>query len=136
MAKRKSGKVGLEMYGVGDLLKKIEKAKGNLEQAIEKAVMKSVELPKRDMLNYIKQHHLTGQTEESFTVTPIEWENGVGTVYVGFSVRKGGLPAIFLNVGTPKITPSFFIDKAVENNVDEIHRIQRQTLEEILKELM
>ena len=139
MAKRGSkgsGKAVLEIYGVSDLLKKIEKANGNCEEAITKAVLKSIELPKQEMLSFIKQHHRTGTTEESFTVTPIEWKDGVANVKVGFSVRKGGLPAVFLNVGTPTIAPSFFIDNAVQNNVDEIHKIQQNALEEILKELM
>lgn len=136
MAKKGRGKTSIEVYGIGDLLKKIEKADGNLEDAITKSVMKSIELPKADMLTYIKQHHRSGKTEDSFTVYPMEWKDGVGTVRLGFSIKKDGLPAIFLNVGTPKIKPSFFIDNAVDNNIDEIHRIHRDTLEEILKELI
>ncbi len=131
----RKGGAFIEMYGVGDLLKKIEKAGGDVEKAITKAVEKSVELPKRDMLNFMAKHHKTGHTEESFTVYPIEWKDGVGTVRLGFSVRKGGLPAIFLNYGTPTIQPSFFIQEAIDNNIDEIHQIHRNTLEEILEAL-
>jgi len=131
-----NGKAFIEMYGVSDLLKKIEKANGNLEDAISKAVEKSVELPKQDMLNFMEQHHRSGDTEESFTVYPIKWKDGVGTVKLGFSIKKKGLPAVFLNYGTPKIQPTFFIQHAVDDHIDEIHQIHRNTLEEILKELL
>jgi len=136
MASKKGGKATIEIYGISDLLKKLEKAGGDLESAITKAVEKSIEIPKQDMMNFMAQHHKTGGTEESFTVTPIKWKDGLASVQVGFSVRKGGLPAIFLNYGTPKIQPSFFIQHAVDDNIDAIHEIHRNTLEEILKELI
>lgn len=53
----------------------------------------------------------------------------------GFDAKKGGLPALFLDIGTPKIKPSFFIYYAVENNMKKIHEIQMQELSRIVKEL-
>lgn len=53
----------------------------------------------------------------------------------GFDVDKGGLPALFLDIGTPKIKPTFFIFYAVENNLSKIHAIQQEELTKVLKEL-
>lgn len=53
----------------------------------------------------------------------------------GFEVAKGGLPALFLDIGTPKIKPSFFIYYAVENNMSKIHAIQKEELTKILEGL-
>lgn len=53
----------------------------------------------------------------------------------GFDAENGGLPALFLDIGTPKIKPSFFIYYAVENNMKQIHDIQMGELRKILKEL-
>ena len=54
----------------------------------------------------------------------------------GFDPKKGVLPALFLDVGTPTIQPSFFIYYAVENNLAQIHKIQNEELTKILKGLI
>ena len=53
----------------------------------------------------------------------------------GFDANDGGLPALFLDVGTPKIKPTFFIYYAVENNLKRIHEIQKEELTKILEGL-
>lgn len=53
----------------------------------------------------------------------------------GFEVEKGGLPALFLDIGTPKIKPTFFIYYAIERNYSTIHAIQRAELMKILEGL-
>lgn len=53
----------------------------------------------------------------------------------GFDAKNGGLPALFLDIGTPKTKPSFFIYYAVENNMARIHAIQKEELLKILEGL-
>ena len=53
----------------------------------------------------------------------------------GFDAKNGGLPALFLDIGTPKIKPTFFIYYAVENNLKAIHSIQKAELMKILEGL-
>ena len=60
----------------------------------------------------------------------------------GFDAKKNGMPAMYLDVGTPKrtpkrgvIKPSYFIYYSVENNMKQIHDIQRQELEKIVESL-
>ena len=131
MAGRKSR---IEFFGTSELLKKIEKAGGNVEKACEDALRASVQAPKQEMLEYIQQHHLTGQTEDSFVE---EIKNEKGKIYceVGFSIRRGGIAALFLNLGTPKIKPSFFIDDAIDHNIDKIKADQLKALNDAFREL-
>ena len=127
-------KAKIDFYGSSELLKRLEAAGANVEKCIVDALQKSVEKPKEEMLQYIKQHKLTGQTEESFT-TEIKHEGNKIYLKVGFDIKKGGIAAIFLNYGTPKIAPSFFIDNAIDHNIDEIKRAQLQTLNEAFEGL-
>lgn len=124
----------IDFYGSSELLKKLEKAGANVEKLVVDALQKSVEKPKAEMLDFIRQHKLTGETENSFT-TEIKQEGDKVYLKLGFDIKNGGLPAVFLNYGTPKIPPSFFIDNAIENNVDEIKRVQLEALNEAFKEL-
>lgn len=128
------GKSRIEFFGTSELLKKIEQAGKNVEKACEDALRASVQTPKQEMLEYIQQHHLTGQTEDSF-VEEIKNENGKIYCEVGFSIRKGGIAALFLNLGTPKIKPSFFIENAVDYNIDKIKADQLKALNEAFREL-
>ena len=128
------GKSKIEFFGTSELLKKIEKAGGNVEKACADALRASVQTPKQEMLEYIRQHHVTGQTENSF-VEEIKNENGKIYCEVGFSIRRGGIAALFLNLGTPKIKPSFFIENAVDHNIDKIKADQLKALNDAFREL-
>jgi hypothetical protein len=65
----------------------------------------------------------------------------------GFKAKDGGMPALYLDLGTPKrtptkgpkyrgqIKPTYFIYYAVENNMKKIHNIQMNELTKILEDL-
>lgn len=126
----------IEMTGVSDLLKKIEAAEGRVDAAIKKAVDNSLEYVGMKMQLFMMEHKDTGDTYASYEqiMTSIQ-ENKVEAM-VGYNVDNGGLPAIFLDVGTPKRKPYFFRYYAIQNNTGTIQQIQRNTLEEILKGLI
>jgi HK97 gp10 family phage protein len=125
----------IEMYGVKDLLNKIEKAGGKVDEAVSKAVDESLKIVGADMQNFMLGHKDTGDTLESYTQLPSTIKDGKVESIVGYEIKKGGLPAIFLDVGTPTQKGYFFRYYAVENNRQQIEEIQRQTLNDILKEL-
>lgn len=128
------GRGKIEFFGTSELLKKLEAAGANVEQCVIDALQKSVEKPKAEMLDYIRQHRQSGATEESFT-TEIKKEGDKVFLKVGFDIKKGGLPAVFLNYGTPRIQPSFFIDKAIDDHIDEIKQAQLEALNDAFKGL-
>lgn len=120
------------MYGVSDLLKNIEAAGGKVDQAVKRAVDESLKIVGDDMQSFMNQHRFTGETMDSFEIVPATSDGKMVNGNAGYNTKKGGLPAIFLDVGTPKQKPHFFRYYAVENNRQRIEKIQRATLEEIL----
>lgn len=140
MAKKYSGssvkrKNLVEMYGVSDLLNNIEKAGGKVDEAVKKAVDKSLQVVGADMQNFMSGHILTGETFASYEQVPAAAKGNKVEANAGYNIEKGGLPAIFLDVGTPKQKPHFYRYYAVENNRKRIEEIQRATLNEILEGL-
>lgn len=125
----------IEMYGVSEMLKSIERAGGKVDAAVQKAVDASLKIVGDDMQAFMRGHILTGDTVESFEQTAAKSDGNKVTGNAGYNVKKGGLPAIFLDVGTPKQKPYFFRYYAVENNRKRIEEIQRATLNEILEGL-
>lgn len=125
----------VEITGMSELLQKIEKAGGNVNQACAKAVDNCLELVGMHMQLFMAEHKQTGDTYDSYEQVMASIKDNKVNAMVGYNIKNGGLPAIFLDVGTPKIKPYFFRYYAVENNQKEIQRIQRETLNDILKEL-
>lgn len=132
-----ANKARVEFYGSSELIKKLEKAGANIEKEIINALHKSIQKPKEEMISFMqsKPKNKTGKTVSSW-VEEIKSENGQIIMEAGFSTRKGGIASIFWNLGTPYRSPTFFVDKAVENNVDEIKRIQEEALKNAFRELL
>lgn len=125
----------IEFFGTSEILRKIEAAGGNVGQACMDALKKSVAAPKAEMLDFIRAHKLTGVTENSF-VEEIRQDGNKIYLELGFSIRKGGIAALFLNLGTPRIKPTWFIDNAVDHNIDAIKKAQIDALKEAFQGLM
>lgn len=137
MAKKKKRGSTVQFYGTSELLKKIEAAGGDVEGAITRAVQKSMQQPKAEMQAFfIQQHHLTGATERSFEESPIVWSSGQLKYYAGFNMKKGGIAALFFEIGTPKMPPRFFIYNIVKKNLTSIRDEQQKALNEAFRELM
>lgn len=130
-------KVSIDFYGGEDLIKKLEEAGANAEQEMIKALRASAQKPADEMLSFIRGHKKTGRTEESWK-EEIKVKKGIITAELGFSVRMGGLPAIFWNVGTPRNAPPahWFVDNAIEQNIDEIIKAQNEALKKAFEELI
>ncbi len=144
MSKRKKsgnfsykGGVSLDFYGFEELLQKIVNAGGNLETALTRSLVASSKPIEHDLLNYMEKHRLTGKTIESFqNVYDVDRIGGYIRYKLGFDIKQGGLPALFLDLGTPKIKPSFFVYYAFMNNADNVKKEQEIALREVFKELL
>lgn len=135
MAKTSLGKHSvLELKGFDALTKKLDKSEKEIKSAIEEALIKSSKYPKKDMMDFIKKHHDTGLTEDSFVDATVYWKGTICKGDMGFSIDRGGIAALMLDIGTPKIKPKFFIYYAVNNNRQLIREEQQKALEKILEE--
>lgn len=143
MAKAKGGNIKLEWFGFQEMLDKIEEAEKSVDDAIEKAIKKSAEPIIKDMKEFMEAHSpgganaspwATGDTLKSWD-EKLTKKDGVITYEFGFNIKKGGLPAIFLNYGGFYTKPYLFIEKALDSHIDDVKRLQEEALQEILKEL-
>ena len=125
-------KGGIELFGVSEMLKKIEAAGGKVDEACKKAVDASLKIVGDDMQNFMSGHKRTGDTMSSFEQIPATVKDGKVEAVVGYDAKKDGLPAIFLDVGTPKQKPYFFRYYAVNNNSARLREVQHAALNEIL----
>ena len=125
----------VDFVGGAELLKKIEAAGGKVDEAVKKCVDNSLEQVAMKMQLFMREHQRTGATYSSLEKEAATTDGNVVTGFVGYDAKNGGLPAIFLDVGTPKQKPYFFRYYAVENSSAQIAEIQRATLNEILEGL-
>ena len=126
----------LDLNGFKELLERIQKVGGNIDAAAEKALVESAKPFMEDLKTEIKKHHLTGLTEASLNdPTQIERDGNRLTLKVGFDLGKGGLPALFLEYGTPRMKAEPFIQSSIQRNQSKSRKIQKELLTKILKEL-
>lgn len=143
--------IQLKLDGFEQLLKEIEKAEGNVEQATKKCLNKSALIMqdelKAQMHKADKQGHW-GDLIASMPPPKIESDYGEISAHVGW--KKGtynpkspsdAYKVVFLNYGTPhrqehgKVKARGFIQKAKKKAKPKIQAQQEQTFKEILKGL-
>ena len=134
------GSVTVDFFGFEEYLQKIADAEGNIVDAVVKAAKASAKPIEADLLGFIRPITREGDyvhTIDAFrNVHDMKKGYGIISYKLGFDKDNGGLPALFLDIGTPTITPSFFVYYAFRNNVDRVKAEQEEALKEVLRELM
>lgn len=89
--------------GFQEMFAKLDRANANIKKITEDALEQTFNAVTPGIREAIGDHKRSGTTEESLEEeAKVEWEGTVAKVPVGFNIRKGGLPSIFLMYGTPK----------------------------------
>lgn len=97
-------KMKLEFDGFDQVMNRLKKLDGDIKGTTEKALKATHKIVTAKAEQEIRRHKRSGRTEESLQrQANIEWNGTVGQVHVGFDIKHGGLPSIFLMYGTPKI---------------------------------
>jgi len=125
----------LDLKGFDNLLERIKKAGGDINAAAEQALIESAKPFNEDLKAGIEKHRLTGVTEKSMKPLEVKWEGNIATLNVGFDMKKGGLPALFIEYGTPTQKADPFIRPAITKNTPKARKIQKKVLNDILGEL-
>lgn len=103
MAKRK---IQIEFEGFEQVAARLKELDGDIKGVTERALKKSHAIVTEKAERAIIPHKRTGRTQSSLEKNAnVQWDNTIGTVYVGFDISKGGLAHIFLMYGTPRIEP-------------------------------
>lgn len=141
MAKKSTKKRGtmgvyLDMYGVSDMVNKMDRALGGVEEPLARAYKAGMAYPESVMEDWMAvQHRRTGRTASSFRDGRLVWQkDGTGVYEYGFKKDEGGLPALFLEYGTPRIKPEFVMWYAIHDNLDVIAMRLENELKLIMKE--
>lgn len=125
------------VYGLGKFIKRIEDTLGEFQEPLTRAFKRAVQPTLRDVESFMAQHHRTGKTMSNFKPGDTVWTSpDIMTYEFGFdtSDKNGGLPALFLEYGTPKLDAHFFMYYAVRNHQHEVEGLMEAEFQDILKE--
>ena len=129
----------MEWYGSDELLRELKKAGGNVNLAISQALEEAFQPIKKDLHQFTGQDHKkSGDTEKAYYESDFyKWskKNNLN-IKVGYNVKDGGEAAIFLQVGTPKMAPYFFITSAYHDHEMEVMTAQQDALEKVVKDML
>ena len=104
MAKKR---FGLDFSGIADLAEKYDKLGGDLKEITTKALEFIPDAVNPEAQKAIAAHRRTGKTQASLVQDQkVSWQGSVASIAVGFDLKAGGFPSIFLMYGTARHAPS------------------------------
>lgn len=130
-----ANRMEIQTKGLEELIERIDKSGGDIKQAVNQALTKGKQAVQPDIEEAIARHRRTGRTEASLDQDMhVTWDGTVGSLEIGFHIRKGGLPSIFLMYGTPRMQP----DKKLYNAIygPAARRKAKEAEEEALSDFM
>jgi len=99
-------KFGLNFDGVAELSEKLEALGGDLQKVAEEALEFIPGDVNPKLHAAMVKHNKTGLADRSIvTDQKVSWTGNVASIDVGFNLKKGGMPSIFLMYGTPRHAP-------------------------------
>lgn len=134
MAKKKHKGSGtyVSFYGADVILKKLETTGEDVNKIMETAIVRASIPIQNDLIGFMKQHEKTGNTLKAYHQGKAKWDSSFMKYGFGWLTNDAGLPALFLDLGTPTIKPSFFTYYARKNNMDKFEGIVMDYLERFL----
>ena len=92
---------GILFDGFEELAEILDRNSKDLKKATNEALEETHKLITPKIHNVMEKHHDTGDTEKSIIDEPlINWQGSKATVHIGFDLKNGGFPSIFLMYGT------------------------------------
>ena len=97
-------KLKIEFDGFEEVTARLTKLEGNVKATTEKALEASRDYVVPNLHSAMAKHKRTGKTEASIVENEkVKWTGTLAKIDVGFDLKHGGLPSIFLMYGTPKM---------------------------------
>lgn len=135
----KKNKITLQFNAFEEYAEKLDKLGGDLKATTEKALQNSHDFITPKIHSAMRKHHRSGDTEKSIgDNAKVTWEGSVASVDIGFKIRSGGLPSIFLMYGTPRMKKDQNLYNSIYGNKvkKEIAELQEKTFARAIKKIM
>lgn len=96
-------KWGIQFDGFADYMAELDGLGADLKAITTECLEAAHEHITPNIQTDIQKHRRTGNTAKSIiTDKRVEWDGTVGSIKVGFNLKQGGMPSIFLMYGTPR----------------------------------
>lgn len=122
-------KIGMTFKGFEEMSAKFEELGGHLKEVVTECLEKSHDYVTPKLHDDMKKHKRTGRTDSSIgDNSHVEWEGNKGFIKVGFNIKDGGLPSIFLMYGTPRMKKDskLYNDIYGKKTREEIKKLQEE----------
>lgn len=132
-------KMTIEFEGFEELLSDLKRLEGDAKAVAEEALNETQKIIAKRAHEAMKTHHRTGRTEGSIIEkSSPEWEGFTAAAGVGFKIRDGGLPSIFLMYGTPRAPKDTKVYNAVYGSSvrKEVEAVQKDVFLKAVAERM
>ncbi len=137
---------GISLWGVDELLEKVKALGENITDVAAEAMKGSADIIEADLRSFMDEHTRPGRGPHTIDAlgTVIKKHGSMVSGTTGFKMRNVegygnipvGLPALFLDIGTPHIAPTFFVYYAYKNNLSKVLEVQRSVFEKHIQRAM
>jgi hypothetical protein len=98
-------KFGLEFKGFEEVLENYQKLGGNLKKITEECLEIVPGMINPNLQKDMAKHNSQRVVKALTTSRQVNWSGTFASISVGFKIRNGGLPSIFLMYGTARHVP-------------------------------
>jgi|GEM_PF-1463125 len=124
--------IDFQLKGLDEMLKKIEKAGNNVDNAVAKAITQAAPIPLKTMQEGALRHKKTGDVVKAIQTGHIEREGNYTAIQIGIDIKKNpeAIHAVFQEYGDGH-SPNFpdpFVRPAFDENTTKIRSIMRRVL--------
>lgn len=99
-------KYGLNFDGVAELTEKLQDFGGDLREVAEDALEFIPAKVNPELKTAMAKHRKSGRVERAIVEgQQVTWQGNTASIDVGFDLKNGGMPSIFLMYGTPRHAP-------------------------------
>lgn len=134
-----SNKISLDFKVFAEYAEKLDAIGGDIQSAADQVLQNAQKMVTANIERDMKSHKRTGRTQRSIlSNAKVEWSGPIASVDIGFDIKNGGLPSIFLMYGTPRMEKDqqlydHIYGKAVAR---EMKKMTEKTMERIIKRRM
>lgn len=123
-----STKMKIVGNGFADLAEQLDRITNDIKPAVDEALKRTHEFITPNLDEAMNKHNRTHKTVSTLIrENGVTWEGFVATVDVGFRIREGGLPSIFLMYGTPKMKKDIKLYNAIKGAKTKKYIYELQT---------